>query len=69
MFMLEFGVVIVASAEASVANVPIVDAGMIGGAVVVPVVGAVVTVGAVSGGWEVDSPCLAYNAFSNSCSN
>ena len=68
MLMLESGVVIVAAAEASVVDVPIVDAGMIGGIVVATVGGVMVTIGAVSGGWEVDSPYLACNAFSNSCS-
>ena len=75
MLMLESGAVVVAAVEASVADVPIVDPGMIGAIVATTVAGAGVTVGAVvvrigvvSGNWEVDSPCLACNYFSNYCS-
>ena len=54
--MLDFGVVVVVAAVvASVVDVAIVDVGMTG---TIAAVGRVVgTVGDVTSGWEVDSPC------------
>ena len=65
--MLVFGSVVVV-AEASVVVVLVVDVGSVGGIAAVFVGGAETIVGAVSGGWKVDSPYLVCNAFSNSSS-
>lgn len=65
-------IVVLLSGVVVVVEVPvvisIVDVGTVGGNVVISVEGAVVTVGATSGGLEFDSPCFSYRAFSNSCS-
>jgi len=45
-----------------------VDVGTMGGTTVIMVGGAVVTIEATSGGWDVDSPCFSLRAFSNACS-
>lgn len=68
MFMLDSGVDVATAAKASVLDVPSIDDGMIGGIVAASVGGAEGTIGAISGGWEVNSPYLVCTAFSNSCS-
>ena len=66
--MLRVPAVVVVVAVVVVDEVPVADAGPVGGTVVVIVGGAVVTAGVISGGWEVDTPYFSCNAFSNSCS-
>ena len=49
MLMLESGAIVAAATKASVADVPVVDVGMIGGIDAATMVGEVVTVGAIIG--------------------
>jgi len=65
---LDYVAIVVDAAEASVVVVSVVDGGMVGGIVAAVVGKTVGTVGAITGGWEADSPYLSCTSFSNSCS-